>query len=86
MRCYVKERNMSDEIRQERGGQTTDGKRECKCDRRNIKGRRRLHDMGGVGTDMKLQSALNRCSARPLTECDDIRYCKNTILTSLRRA
>jgi hypothetical protein len=29
-----------------------------------------------------LQSALNRCNVRPLTESDDTRCCRNTILTS----
>jgi hypothetical protein len=29
-----------------------------------------------------LKSALNRCTARPLTESDDTRCCNNTVLTS----
>jgi hypothetical protein len=33
-----------------------------------------------------LQSAFNRCTTRPLTESDDTRWCKNTILTSWRWA
>jgi hypothetical protein len=33
-----------------------------------------------------LQSAVNRCTAWPLTESDDTRCCKHTILTSWRWA
>jgi hypothetical protein len=45
---------MSDEMREERSRQTTDGKSEWKYDRRNRKGRRRLHDMGDLGTDGRI--------------------------------
>jgi hypothetical protein len=41
---------MSDELRKERSRQTTDGK----SDRRNLKGRRRLHDMGDHGADGRI--------------------------------
>jgi hypothetical protein len=39
-------------------------------------------DTGCAEVESGLQSALNRCTARPLTESDDTRCCKNTILTS----
>ena len=52
---YVAERNMSDEIREKRRGQTTDGRSEYKHDRRNLKGRRGLHDMGYLGADGRIR-------------------------------
>ena len=50
---HLTERNMGDEIREERRRQT-DGKSESKCDRRNRKGRRLLHDMGDLAADGRI--------------------------------